>query len=58
LVDVDFDVQAASAMLIGALFADAMGRDVMPGIFPTTPADLYSRFLLRAIGVREHAPLL
>ena len=44
-------------MLIGSLFADAMGRDVMPGIFPTTPAEVYSRFLLRAIGVREYASL-
>jgi AcrR family transcriptional regulator len=56
-IEAEFDVQAASAMLIGSLFADAMGRDVMPGIFPATPAEVYSRFLLRAIGVREYASL-
>ncbi len=40
-------------MLMGALFSDAMGRDVMPDVFPSTPAQvtaLYTRLLLRAIG--------
>jgi hypothetical protein len=55
-VDADFDVKAAAAMLIGAVFADAMGRDVMPDIFPPAPAaGVYSSFLLRAIGVPEQA---
>ena len=52
-IDIAFDSQAAAAMLIGALFADAMGRDVMSGIFPEAPADGYSRLLLRAVGCRE-----
>jgi AcrR family transcriptional regulator len=55
-VDEDFDVKAAAAMLIGAVFADAMGRDVMPDIFPpSSAAEVYSRFLLRAIGICEQA---
>ncbi len=49
-----FDTRAPSAMLIGTLFADSMGRDVMPDIYPATP-DLalhqYTELLLRAIGV-------
>jgi len=52
--DRDFDVKAAAAMLMGALFSDAMGRDVMPDVFPSTPAgvtELYTRLLLRSIGV-------
>lgn len=52
-IDAEFDPQAAAAMLIGALFADAMGRDVMAGIFPASPADEYSRLLLRAVGFQE-----
>lgn len=44
---------AGGTMLIAALFADAMGREMMPGIYPE-PADrapaLYVRLFLRAIG--------
>ena len=57
-VDDTFDVTGATAMLMGALFADAMGRDAMPEIFPQTPAaaaESYSMLLLRAIGVHEHS---
>jgi AcrR family transcriptional regulator len=49
-----FDEHAASAMLIGVLFADAMGRDIMPGIYSNDPEhalDQYVRLFLRAIGV-------
>jgi outer membrane protein TolC len=46
------DAKAASAMLMGTLFADAMGRDIMPTMFP--PVDrapsIYVRLLLRALG--------
>jgi AcrR family transcriptional regulator len=49
----DFDPGVAAAMLMGALFADAMGRDVMPEMF-TTDADAslaqYVHLFLRAIG--------
>ena len=50
----EFPTQAAAAMLLGALFADAMGRDMMPQIFPqpTEAAPrIYTRLFLRTIGV-------
>jgi AcrR family transcriptional regulator len=53
--DSDFDVRAASAMFMGALFADAMGRDRMPDVYPYAPkvaAEHYTKLLLRAIGVQ------
>jgi AcrR family transcriptional regulator len=49
---------AAMAMLISTLFADAMGRDIMPGMYPQ-PADrapaMYVRLFLCAIGASETA---
>ena len=50
------DATAAVAMLLGTLFADAMGRDVWPNVFPQ-PAEAaprqYARLFLRAIGVAD-----
>jgi AcrR family transcriptional regulator len=47
---------AAVAMLMGVLFADAMGRDMMPEMYPQpasrAPA-LYVRLFLCAIGVQD-----
>ncbi len=46
------DARPASAMLLGTLFADAMGRDMMPEIFPPikqAPAT-YVRLFLRSLG--------
>ncbi len=52
----DFDVPAAASMLIGSLFHDAMGRDMMPDIYPK-PANKapgkYAKLILRAIGVSQ-----
>jgi len=48
----DANVVSASAMLLGALFADAMGRDMMPDALPPAkhvPA-AYVELTLRAIG--------
>lgn len=48
-----FDEVTASAMLMGALFADAVGRDVMPDMYPNDADDAvreYVRLFLRAIG--------
>lgn len=49
---------AAGAMLMGALFADAMGRDFMPDMYPQ-PAErapaLYVRLFLCSIGARVPA---
>ena len=41
-------------MLMGAMFSDAMGREVMPDVFPqpqAKAAQMYTRLLLQAIGV-------
>ncbi len=49
----EFDPVAAGAMLMGTLFADAMGRDVMPDLFNADPdkaVEQYVDLLLRAIG--------
>jgi len=49
-----FDPTSAAAMLMGAIFSDAMGRDMMPEVFPQPEgkaAQIYTRLLLRALGV-------
>ena len=49
-----FEPKTAAAMLMGAIFADAMGRDMMPEVYPQPQgkaAEMYSRLLLRALGV-------
>ena len=50
----DFESKTAAAMLMGAIFGDAMGRGMMGEIYPE-PADkaasMYATFLLRAVGV-------
>jgi len=54
LAKAPFDEVAASAMLMGTLFADAMGRDIMREIYRNDPDDAldeYIRLFLRAIGV-------
>lgn len=58
------DVKTACSMLFSALFGDAMGRDIVPGVYPqpeheATPR--YVRVFLRALGVPpepllSHAP--
>jgi AcrR family transcriptional regulator len=56
LADAEFDIPAAAAMLMGAIFHDAMGRDMMPNALPpsTKAARLYSRLLLRAVGFKRN----
>ena len=49
-----FDDVAASAMLMGVLFADAMGRDVMPDMYRNDPdqaIEEYIKLFLRSVGV-------
>ncbi|HEV7390676.1 MAG TPA: helix-turn-helix domain-containing protein [Burkholderiales bacterium] len=51
-----FDAKTASAMLMGAIFADAMGRGMMPEVYPQPQekaAQMYTRLLLKAIGVEN-----
>lgn len=46
--------EAAVGMLMGALFSDAMWRDVMPAMFPISAErapGMYVRIFLRAVGV-------
>jgi AcrR family transcriptional regulator len=48
------DVRGAVTMLMGALFADAMNRELMPAMFPQSVDDslhAYVRIFLRGIGV-------
>lgn len=56
LADSDLDVSSATAMLMGTLFHDALGRDVMPEAFkhaaPQAPAK-YVKLFLRAIGAHD-----
>ena len=56
LTNDDFDATVAATMLIGSLFHDAMGREMMPDIYPK-PANKapgkYARLILRAIGVTQ-----
>lgn len=54
----DWNARAAASMLMGALFADAMGRDVMPARYPYSQRDAvkhYVSMFLRAIGVAATA---
>ncbi len=56
LVRPELDLHAASAMLTGVLFADAMGRDIIPDLFHTdahTSIAEYIDLFLRAVRARE-----
>jgi len=55
----DWDARAAAAMLMGAIFSDALGRDTMPERYPYSMRDAVEKYvdlLLSAIGVRTTAP--
>ncbi len=59
LVSEKFDPKAAAAMLMGALFSDAMGRDMMPDAFPhpaENAAAAYVTLLLKALGDIARTP--
>ncbi|HEX9109655.1 MAG TPA: helix-turn-helix domain-containing protein [Longimicrobiales bacterium] len=52
----DFDVGVASAMLMGTLFSDALGRDLMPEVYRLSQDDAataYVSLFLNAIGVQQ-----
>ena len=51
----DDDIHVACMMLRGALFADAMGRDIMPDLYPPVrrAAARYARLFLRMLGANE-----
>jgi AcrR family transcriptional regulator len=53
LARAEFDPSAAAALLIGTLFADAMGRDIMPDLYANQPEKAlkeYVALFLRGIG--------
>ena len=53
LARAEFEPRAAAALLIGTLFADAMGRDIMPDLFTNHPDEAlreYVALFLRGIG--------
>ncbi|MBI3790805.1 MAG: TetR/AcrR family transcriptional regulator [Gemmatimonadetes bacterium] len=49
----DVDPMIAASMLMSSLFADAMGRDMMPSIYPpaSSAAEQYVRVIARALGI-------
>jgi AcrR family transcriptional regulator len=54
----DCNEHAAAALLMGAIFSDAMGRDMTPERYPYPPeeaATLYVRLFLRAVGASSAA---
>jgi AcrR family transcriptional regulator len=55
--DGELDVLAAVSMMLGAIFHDAMGREMMPQVYPalSKAPRLYSRLLLAAIGFKSGA---
>lgn len=58
LAQAEFEPRAAAALLIGTLFADAMGRDIMPDLYPNEPGQAlreYVTLFLRGIGVNLKA---
>jgi AcrR family transcriptional regulator len=54
----DEDIHVACMMLRGALFADAMGRDIMPDLYPPVrrAAASYARLFLRMLGANAEEP--
>lgn len=54
LARAEFNASAAAAMLTGVLFADVLGRDIMPDLYgrdPQTAIAEYVRIFLRGLGV-------
>jgi hypothetical protein len=49
------EINVACRMLQGALFADAMGRDIMPDMYPTLrrAAEGYARMFLSMLGAED-----
>jgi AcrR family transcriptional regulator len=54
LVSASFDARVAATMLMGVLFADAVGRDIVPDMYPNEPEDAVTEYValfLRGIGI-------
>jgi AcrR family transcriptional regulator len=53
------DPNAAAALLLGALFADAIGRDIVPDMYAVPPEEAVTQYVtlfLRGIGVETSTP--
>ena len=58
LVSAGFDERVAAGMLMGVLFADAMGRDILPQMYPTQSEEAlrqYVTLFLHGIGLAAGA---
>ena len=58
LADRDVDVETVRAMLMSAMFADAVCREVMPGVFPEPESEAAAKYVgivVRALGVDRGA---
>jgi hypothetical protein len=58
LAKAPFDTAAATTLLMGSLFADAMSRDIMPFVYRSEPhlaIEQYVDLFLRAIGAEAAA---
>jgi AcrR family transcriptional regulator len=58
LVSASFDERVAATMLMGVLFADAIGRDIVPAMYANEPEDALTQYValfLRGIGVETSA---
>jgi AcrR family transcriptional regulator len=58
LMDPDVHLEAAGSMFMSTAFGDAMGREMIPGMFPRpieTAAREYTRIFIRAIAPRGDA---
>jgi AcrR family transcriptional regulator len=54
LASAPFDERVAATMLLGVLFADAVGRDIVPDMYSTEPDDALTEYValfLRGIGI-------
>jgi AcrR family transcriptional regulator len=54
LVSASFDPRVAATMLLGVLFADAVGRDIVPDMYANEPEDAVTEYValfLRGIGI-------
>jgi hypothetical protein len=55
----DWDARAGAAMLMGAIFSDAIGRDTMPERYPYSMRDAVEKYVdlvLAAIGAQSFKP--
>ena len=55
-IDTEVSIPTAASMLVGTLFADVMGRALMPDLLPQPEGSVarqYVRLFVRAIGLRE-----